>query len=110
MYAIATCTISILRGTTRDLVYGDSFATGQVVATGVPASIIEHAQKILTPGTSAPRIVRTIDGIVGAQTDITDADRIRDERTGQVYVVTAVITSAMPGMASDTQLVLRSTN
>ncbi len=58
MYAIATCTISILRGTAEDPVYGDTFATSQVIATGVPASIIERQQKIFTPGDSVPRIVR----------------------------------------------------
>ena len=110
MYAVATCTISILRGTATDAVYGDSYATGQVVASGVPASIIERTQKIVTPGNPAPRIVRSIDGIVGSQTDITDADRIRDEKTGQIYIVTAVINSALPGMSSDTQLELRRTS
>lgn len=110
MYAIATCSISILRGEANDLVYGDSYATSQVIATGVAASIIERTQKIVTPGNAAPRIVRSIDGIVGSQTDITDADRIRDEKTGQVYVVVAVIDSALPGMSSDTQLELRRTN
>lgn len=110
MYAVATCTISILRGTATDLVYGDSYDTMQVVAAGVPASIIERQQKIVTPGNPQPRIVRSIDGIVGSGVDITDADRIRDEKTGQVYVVTAVINSALPGMSSDTQLELRRTN
>lgn len=110
MYAVATCTISILRGTANDPVYGDTFATSQVIASGVPASIIERTQKIVTPGNAAPRIVRSIDGIVGSQIDITDADRIRDEKTGQVYVVIAVINSALPGMTSDTQLELRRTS
>lgn len=109
MYAIATCTISILRGTAVDPVYGDTFATSQVVATGVPASIIEREQKIFTPGNAVPRIVRGIDGIVGSQTDITAADRVQDETTGQVYIVTAVINSALPGLSSDTQLELRRT-
>lgn len=110
MYAVATCSISILRGTAVDPVYGDTYATSQVVATGVPASIIERSQKIFTPGDATPRIVRAIDGIVGSQTDITNADRVRDEATGQVYIVTAVINSALPGMSSDTQLELRRTN
>lgn len=110
MYAVATCTISILRGTAQDPIYGDTYDTTQVIATGIPASIIERSQKITTPGNPTPRIVRAIDGIVGSATDITDADRIRDEKTGQVYVVTAVINSALPGMASDTQLELRRTN
>lgn len=110
MYAIATCTISILRGAATDPVYGDSYDTSQVVASGIPASIIERNQKITTPGNPTPRIVRGFDGIVGSATDIRDSDRIRDEATGQVYVVTGVINSAMPGMISDTQLVLRRTN
>lgn len=110
MYAIATCSISILRGTATDLVYGDTYDTEQVIATGIPASIIERNQKITTPGNATPRVVRAIDGLVGSNIDITDNDRIRDERTGQVYVVVAVINSALPGMASDTQLELRRTN
>lgn len=108
MYALATTTVSILRGTTTDPVYGDSVATMSAIATGIPASIIEDRQaKTTTPGNPTPRITRTYDGIVGSTVDVTDRDRLKDERTGQIYVIVSVSQQALPGIISDQSLELR---
>lgn len=107
MYALATTTVSILRGTSVDPVYGDTFATSSIVASTIPASIIQDTQKVTTPGNPTPRITRTFVGIVGSDVDITDADRLRDERTGLVYEVTAVSQQNFPGMTTDQNLTLR---
>lgn len=108
MYALATGTVSILRGTAVDPVYGDTTATMSVVATGIPASIIEDRNvKTTTPGNPTPRTTRSYTGIVGSTVDVTDADRLKDERTGQIYVVVSVSQQAVAGLTSDTTLVLR---
>lgn len=108
IYAIATTTVSVLRGTSTDPVFGDSVATMNVIASGVPASIIEDkTAKTTTPGNPTPRITRTYDGIVGSGVDVTDADRLRDERTNQVYVIVSVSQQALPGITSDQSLELR---
>lgn len=108
MYAIATCTVSVLRGTTVDPVYGDTAATMTVIASGIPASIVEQPQtKVTTPGNATPRVTRVYDGIVGSNVDVTDRDRLKDERTGQIYVITSVSQQALPGIISDQSLELR---
>lgn len=108
MYAVATCTVSILRGTATDPVYGDPSATPTVVASGVPASITERRPpRVTTPGNPTPRVTRAYDGAVGSQADVRDSDRLRDERTGQVYVITSVSRPTAPGITPDTVLELR---
>jgi hypothetical protein len=108
IYAIATTTVSVLRGTTVDPVYGDTTATMNVIASGIPASIIEDkSAKTTTPGNPTPRITRSYDGILGSTVDVTDRDRLKDERTGQVYVIVSVSQQALPGITSDQNLELR---
>lgn len=108
MYSLATTTVSILRGTSTDPVYGDTTATMTVVATGIPASIIEDRNlKTTTPGNPTPRITRGYTGIVGSEVNVTDADRLKDERTGRIYVVVSVSQQAVAGLTSDTTLELR---
>lgn len=110
IYALATTTVSILRGTKTDPVYGDTTATMAVIASGIPASIIEKTEKTTTPGNPAPRITRGYEGTVGSQVDVTDADRLQDDRTGQIYVIVSVSQSALPGMVTDQTLALRRVN
>jgi hypothetical protein len=88
-------------------VYGDTTATMAVVASGIPASIIEKTEKTTTPGNPTPRITRGYEGTVSSLVQVTDADRLQDERTGQIYVITAVSQSALPGMVTDITLTLR---
>jgi len=108
MYALATTTVSVLRGTAVDPVYGDAVATANVIASGVIASIIEdRSVKATTPGNPTPRITRAYDCALPSDVDVTDADRLRDERTGQVYVIVSVSQQALPGITSDQNLELR---
>lgn len=109
MYALATGTISILRGTTTDA-FGDETDTERVLATGVLASIIPFSERVFTPDSPTPRIVRSYNAICGSQTDVTDGDRIRDERTGQIYVVLDVVQDNAPGLIPDKELSLRRVN
>src|SRR5690348_150577 len=99
MYSLATTTVSVLRGTSTDPVYGDTTATMTVVAAGIPASIIEDRNvKTTTPGNPTPRVTRGYSGIVGSAVDVTDRDRLKDERTGQIYVIVSVSQQALPGI------------
>lgn len=108
MYAIATCTVSVLRGTSTDPVYGDTTAAMAVVASGIPASIIEDRNpRTTTPGNPTPRITRGYSGIVGSTVDVTDRDRLKDERTGAIYVIVSVSHQAAPGFTPDRTLELR---
>ena len=108
MLALATTRITVYRGTTTDD-YGDEQDTDTPVYTGIPASIIEQSRRVTTRDNPTPRIVRYPVGRVTAGTDIQDQDRIRDERTGAVYIVDSVSQMANPAVASDLRLDLRRT-
>ena len=88
----ASTTISVMRGTvTGD--YGDELDSDEVIASGTPASILERpvtgarpvSGNATTPRAYAMRIWRSV--------DLRQDDRVRDERTGKVYVVTTLAPS-----------------
>lgn len=108
MQAIATTRLSILRGTETDD-YGDERDTDTPVHTGIPASLTEQSRRVTTRDDPTPRIVRYAVARVPARTDVTDQDRIRDERTGAVYIVDAVSSMANPVAVPDIRLDLRRT-
>lgn len=106
--ARATTTLSVLRGTTTDD-FGDQQDTNTIVARGLPASLVEQTRRVTTRDDPAPRVIRYATGRVTAGTDITDQDRVRDERTGATYIVEAVSTMNSAAVASDLRLDLRRT-
>ena len=108
MLAVATTTLTVLRGTTTDG-YGDEQDTDTPFATGILASLIEQSRRVTTRDDPTPRIVRYAVARVTAGTDIADQDRVRDERTGAVYIVDAVSSMANPAVAADLRLDLRRT-
>jgi hypothetical protein len=108
MLALATTTVTVYRGTTTDA-YGDEQDTDTPVHTGIPASIVEQSRRVTTRDDPTPRIVRYTVGRVTAGTDITDQDRLKDERTGAVYIVDAVSQMTSAAVAADLRLDLRRT-
>ncbi len=106
--AIATTTLAVLRGTTTDA-YGDEQDTDTPVAVGIPASLTEQTRRVTTRDDPTPRIVRYAVARVSAGTDVTDQDRVRDERTGAVYIVDAASSMANPALTADLRLDLRRT-
>lgn len=108
MQAIATTRLTVLRGTTVDA-YGDEQDTDTAVAVSVPASLTEQSRRVTTRDDPVPRIIRYTIARVSAGTDIRDQDRVRDERTGVVYIVDAPSSMANPVLAVDLRLDLRRT-
>lgn len=108
MLALATTTLTVYRGTTTDT-WGDEADTDTAVHTGIPASLTEQSRRVTTRDDPTPRIVRYAVARVTAGTDITDQDRVKDERTGAVYIVDAVSQMANPAVSSDLRLDLRRT-
>ena len=106
--AIATTTIAILRGTTTNA-WGDEQDTGAPVHLGIPAALTEQTRRVTTRDDPTPRIVRYAVARVAAGTDVTDQDRVRDERTGAIYIVDAVSSMTNPALAADLRLDLRRT-
>lgn len=108
MIARATTRITVLRGTATDD-YGDESDAATAVYTGIPAALTEQTRTVTTRESPTPRVIRFTVGRVTAGTDITDQDRLRDERTGQVYIVEAVSSMNSAAVAADLRLDLRRT-
>lgn len=108
MLARATTTLTVYRGTTTDA-YGDAQDVNTPIHTGIPASLVEQTRRVTTRDDPTPRIVRYAVGRVTSGTDITDQDRLLDERTGGIYIVDAVSTMNAAAVAADLRLDLRRT-
>ena len=108
MIARATTTVSVLRGTATDG-YGDETDATTAVYTGIPASLTEQTRTVTTRESPTPRVIRYTVGRVTAGTDITDQDRIKDERTNEIYIVEAVSSMNSAAVAADLRLDLRRT-
>lgn len=106
MYQIATCTATILRGTTTNQ-FSDTVDNAVPVYTGVIASIREEGRVVFDPATQQPRVVRSVAGTVPSDTDVLDSDQIRDDTHGVTYSVEAVTKPVQPGFTPDTELQLR---
>jgi len=82
-----TTTVSILRGTSVND-YGDEVDESTPTHTGIPASLIEQSRRTYLPAEGAYRVIRFTRCRLTAGTDVRKDDRILDERTNRVYVVT----------------------
>ena len=79
---------------------------------GLPAFLAETTQRVFDPATQQPRIVRQATCKVPSWAAVVTTDQIRDSLTGNVYIVTdvitpAVLTSMAMGGPPDTLLTLR---
>lgn len=106
MRAIPTTTVSILRGTTTDA-YGDPVDGTTVAASGVLASLLEQRVGVTTGADDRVQQLRAITGRLPAGTDVEEGDRIRDERTGEIYVIDNVSRVQNPVVMADTRVDLR---
>lgn len=110
---IATTWVTVLRGVTTDL-YADISDTpteaGTDAQTRIPASLIEGSRSSRTPSSGTPRVVRYIVCRLPAGTDVTEDDRIRDERTGRIYSISAVTKPSAVGITPELRLDLTLVN
>ena len=106
MYAVANCTISILRATTTDT-YADVVDDPQSapVATGVPANLISSSHTSWSQGTGTPRTQQRYTALVGSTTDVQAGDLIRDDTHGGItFTVLAATQPNAVGHIPDIQL------
>lgn len=106
MWAIPTTTVSILGGSTTDDL-GDTYDGTTVSASGVIASILEQRQIVTTPADSRAQVVRLYTGRLPYSAVVSTSNRIRDEQTGDVYVIDNVSRVANPVLQQDVRLDLR---
>lgn len=109
MISRATTTISVLSSavTVNDL--GDEIENIDVNLQGIPASIIEQTRDIKSNATQTPRITRTAIGRVASNVPISTDNRIKDERTGTIYLVLGVSSLGNPVRSADLRLELQAT-
>jgi hypothetical protein len=106
MYALATCSASVLRGTGTDD-WGDVTDNATVAASGIPARIVVRNKTVFDPSTQTPRVVQVVVGAVGSEVDVVDTDQIRDDTRGVLYAVESVTQPNGPGITPDLALQLR---
>lgn len=88
MKARANTRVTILRGGTTDS-FGDPMDVPREVRKGVTFSLIERNKTVTNPVDGSVRQVRYFIGRAPSGTDIRPGDRIKDERTGFIYVFDA---------------------
>lgn len=106
MYAIASCTASILRGTTTNE-FGDTVDTDTVIQSGIPFYISDIADRVWDPSTQTPRVIRSIDGQCQSDVDLRIGDRVRDDTNGITYIVNDVTQPYGAGWTSDLDVDLK---
>jgi hypothetical protein len=110
---LATTRVTVLGGTVLDN-FGDEIDGDTVEASGIPASLIEAAKQTFEPVSGTPRIVRTHvcriqPGLIPTGLVIDEDKRIRDEVSGETYIVTAATKFANPVMSQPLRLDLKRT-
>jgi hypothetical protein len=89
MLGLITGRYSILRGSTQND-YGDEIDSNTVVSTGVLGSVIERTRQVFNPDDGRVATIRFLTGRFDRRADIQDGDRIKDEKTGEIFVVASL--------------------
>jgi hypothetical protein len=106
MIAIPTTTVTILGGSTQSD-FDDVLDSDTPAGANIPASIVEGRQIVATESDAQARVVRYYTGRLPHNTVIDSSNRIRDERTGETYVIDNVTTPRNPIIPQDVRLDLR---
>lgn len=106
MYAVPTTLVSVLRGTTTDDL-GDVIDGATVAASGIPFSLIEQRKSVYLHAENRRQTVLVAIGRGPADMDVTEEDRIRDERSGLIYVIDNVTRTQSPVTRNDVRLDMR---
>lgn len=86
---VATTTVSVLSGSTTDE-WGYEQDGDTVSQTGIPMAITEKRRTVVDPSSSQPTTVRWFVGRCRPNAVIAENNRLRDERTGYIYIINQV--------------------
>jgi hypothetical protein len=89
MLGLVTGRYSVLRGSTVND-YGDEVDSETVVSTDILGSVIERTKQVFNPDDGRVATVRFLTGRFDGRADIQDGDRIKDQKTGEVFVVASL--------------------
>ena len=95
MTILATTTVTVLRGTATSE-FGDEIDIDEVIASEIPASILEQPVRGGRPASGRRDTPRTYTLRTYRRVELQQNDRIRDERTGRTYYVTTEAPSTNP--------------
>jgi hypothetical protein len=83
---LANTSVTIFRGTTTTPL-GDIIDSNDPLIEHVPAVLVETGRKTQDPSSSTPRTIRQITCTLPDWAQITNSDRLMDERTGDIYII-----------------------
>lgn len=106
MKARANTRVDILQAATVDS-FGDPKDLPRPVREGVTASIIERSKTVTNPDDGTIRRVSSLICRVPSGTPVSTQCRVRDQATGDVYIVDSVSQSRNPVRGDDIRLELR---
>lgn len=104
---IPSTTVAILSGETTVDALGDEVDSDTVLATGLPAEWYERDQRTWEPVSGRATIVEGYRVRLRPGTTVTEGQRLRNERTGALGVITAVVADRNPLLATDVLVKLR---
>lgn len=81
--------VDILRGTTANWA-GDITDSDEIFISGLPATLIETGKTVQDPSSQTPRTIREVLCIVPEYAGVLNTDRIRDQATGEKFMVLSV--------------------
>lgn len=104
-----TTLVTVLRTSPGDLTdeFGDPEDNETVSSTGNPFSIIMQSKRQFLPSENRTTIVQTIAGRCRANVDVKETDRLKDERTGYLYMIESIVEPQDPIGAAAKSFILR---
>lgn len=103
-----TTTVTVLGGAVTENPYGDELDGTTEILSGIPAAFVENPRQVVADeGQREPVTIVYVICYVDRRHGITNAERIRDDRTGVVYLVDKVTRPQHPSIPQDTRLDLR---
>jgi hypothetical protein len=88
---ICNTTATVFHGTTQNQ-FGDTVDDNQPVMTGLPVLLAETGKTVQDPSSPTPRTIRQITCQVPQYAGITSDYRIKDEATGDTYIIIGITT------------------
>ena len=105
MRSIATTRVTILRGETTNA-FGDPAAADTRVADRVPFSILQSSARTTRRADDRPNTVLAYIGRCSPRVDVRQEDRLIDERTGDIFLVTEVSRTGSTVTTNDSRVTL----
>lgn len=105
-----TTYVTILRTSPTNLTdeFGDPLDNETVASTGNPFSLIMQSKRQFLPSENRTTIVQTILARCRANVDVKETDRLKDERTGFLYMIESLVQPQDPiGAAAKSFLLKR---